>query len=404
MAEKSDDLENKGLLEEEPVELTTFDSISDSKDEIRSDPLTTGADDEDDDDEEDEGDLTYQAETVVTILKPVCITMLIVIWAVKSITLPASTASSAAISIYQESEGDSTGSKIVGSLLNAIIMLAAVILSTIAIVILYKYRCLKIIYGWLITSSLLMLAMFGGMFFYFFLEANNWAFDYISFAFMLWNFSVVGILAVFWHAPTKVNQGYLIVISSLLAIFFTRLPDWTTFAILAVISIYDLVAVLAPCGPLKILVETAQQRQEPIPALLYNASVYIMMAKEDDEQDSESRSRSRPEPIENVTPKTGTTATEEVPKRRRGVKLGLGDFIFYSVLIGRAALFNMITVFTTFIAIVTGLFLTLLLLAIFRKALPALPISIFLGMLFYFLTRIFLLPFVMEHGKYQIFV
>jgi len=147
-----------------------------------------------------------------------------------------------------------------------------------------------------------------------------------------------------------------------------------------VIALYDIVAVLSPCGPLKMLVETAQQRQEPIPALLYNASVFFLMA--DGQQPEEQASSSR----------------------RKGVKLGLGDFIFYSVLIGRAALFDMITVFSCFVGIITGLFLTLLLLAIFRKALPALPLSIALGILFYLVSRIFLLPFVIALGRNQIWI
>jgi hypothetical protein len=38
--------------------------------------------------EEEEEDLEYQAETVMTILKPVSITMIFVIWAVKTVTIP----------------------------------------------------------------------------------------------------------------------------------------------------------------------------------------------------------------------------------------------------------------------------------------------------------------------------
>jgi len=277
---------------------------------------------------------------------------------------------------FTENDTDGAGTVAWKAILNALIVLVAILMTTVIFVILYKYRCLKIIYGWLITSSLILLGAFGAIFAIFLLQVWNIAMDDITFVFLLWNFAVVGILAIFWHAPTKVNQGYLILVSGLLAIFFTRLPTWTTLAILAVVAIYDIVAVLSPCGPLRMLVETAQQRQEPIPALLYNASVFMMMAD-----------------------------TQEVEEdKRKGIKLGLGDFIFYSVLIGLAALNDMITVFTCFIGIITGLFLTLLLLAIFRKALPALPISIALGILFYLITSIILLPFVVNLGAMGVFV
>jgi presenilin 1 len=50
-------------------------------------------------------------------------------------------------------------------------------------------------------------------------------------------------------------------------------------------------------------------------------------------------------------------------------------------------------VFASYLAIIAGLGTTLLLLALARKALPALPFSIVLGVMFYFLTRYTLEPF-----------
>lgn len=49
-------------------------------------------------------------------------------------------------------------------------------------------------------------------------------------------------------------------------------------------------------------------------------------------------------------------------------------------------------VYASYLAIIAGLGATLLLLALAQKALPALPISIALGVLFYFLTRLVLEP------------
>ena len=78
------------------------------------------------------------------------------------------------------------------------------------------------------------------------------------------------------------------------------------------------------------------------------------------------------------------------------IKLGLGDFIFYSVLVGRAAMYDMLTALVSYVAVMAGLGTTLLLLALHQKALPALPISIGLGVLFYVLARLLLEPFVLN--------
>ncbi|CAG9463024.1 unnamed protein product [Pedinophyceae sp. YPF-701] len=87
-----------------------------------------------------------------------------------------------------------------------------------------------------------------------------------------------------------------------------------------------------------------------------------------------------------------------------GLKLGLGDFIFYSMMVGRAAMFDMMTVYACYLGVVAGLVGTLLLLATFKKALPALPISIALGVVFYFLVRLVLEQLLVPMSKHLVFV
>lgn len=234
--------------------------------------------------------------------------------------------------------------------------------------------------------------------------------------------------------------------------------------LLIALAVYDLVAVLAPGGPLKILVELAQSRDDDLPALVYearptvsgrsrgglglglglgmmvggvsdNGSVELQSLDRNDGGggysrdvsievgDEEGRGETSPlvpnsrglQEIAAVEEERSTLAEmlaggggggeremrdeeDDEPETgmTRGIKLGLGDFVFYSVLVGRAAMYDLMTVYACYLAIISGLACTLILLSVCRRALPALPISIALGVLFYFLTRLLMEPFVVQ--------
>ncbi|KAJ3189259.1 hypothetical protein HDU85_002887 [Gaertneriomyces sp. JEL0708] len=423
-------------------------------------------------------DLKFYMEQIYLILKPVlCCIFLSILW-VKLTTdyssyfdtgigLP-SAPSSAVGTAFGVNDGNS-GSAFV----SALTILGQIVGATIVVVALFYFNCMKVLYVFFIIVVTALLGTFGWTLGVELLQVHNLSLDHITFWFFIWNLTAVGVLSIFYKGPLILQQVYLVLMSSMMAYTLTKLPALTTWILLALLAIWDLIAVLCPFGPLRILVETSQNNEREIPALLYTVMVWLMAAPgtppssrrpitaqasaatgtgrlpSDDSSNDSSLDRvsdfsefreltsSRPDthpprdmmemqvrdsassqpisainidgphggeelqfgrPLESETrcreQLDAQAEEEEEEAARGGLKLGLGDFVFYSVLVARAAMFDWITTVACTVAVLTGLNMTIFLLALYRKALPALPISIAFGILFYFLSSVTLTPFV----------
>lgn len=476
----------------------------------------------------EKGILDTVGSEIVGIVTPVSICMFLVVLLVHVLNPHGDQApvSNIAMMVYNEQPSDSFSEKLGGALLNALVFVVIVTVVTFMLVVLFYYRCTKCLRVYMGISAFTVLAWMGGIVAVQLIQLYSIPVDVITFTICTINFASVGVAAVFFcRMPIVVTQGYLIFIGMLVAFWFTKLPEWTTWVLLLAMAAYDVVAVLTPGGPLNMLVEMAIARDEDIPALIYEARPNVsstaripptqaqMTSSAADgprprrwnrrrasqttnasnepspttEPEGSSRSPNNQQTLNLATTGAGDShnnlitqppmapevgilgsrlvsatgdagalnaaatilsddrphldddrvplvqrhsqissgnstslerleAGQELPATAAvrnselaeddeegiglglsgAIKLGLGDFVFYSVLVGRAAMYDLMTVYACYLAIVAGLAATLILLAVWRRALPALPISISLGVLFYFLARLLMDPFVLD--------
>jgi len=250
------------------------------------------------------------------------------------------------------------------SLYLALYLIFMILLVTALLVTLYFCGCVKIIFWWMVFSTTLLLSLYMWVCLGSFPTITNKPVDWISFGLVVGGLVIVGNMSLFWRGPPIVTQFFMIFISVLVALVFLNFPDWSIWMLLTLLVFYDMFVVLCPGGLLKILIEKSKERGDSIPALIYSSVVFLMATEETNNYQA----------IEN--PK----AEEE---EDTGIKLGLGDFCFYGVLVTRAARLGWDIVVLCVFAVILGLSLTLLCLAIYERPLPALPFSLVLGILFF---------------------
>ena len=474
-------------------------------------------------------ELLYSSSSYYAIAKPVTLTMVLAALASSFVNNDETRAQgeAAMANAYQmwdlEDKASSAGSALAFSLANALVMVSVICCMTFVIVALYKLKFMKCLIGYMIMCSGTLLGILGGNLLQTAIQIYRLPVDRISFGIFMFNFAMTGVLAVFWGQgiPKGITQGYLIATSVILAWHLSYFDDWTTWTLLFMLAIYDLCAVLTPCGPLKALVNLMSQDDAPeMPGLLFEADLPPEAKRPKPQTTRHNQNESTVESGVGATASAAAEAAEATvaappseiqlplalarvyqlpvisvpreslkvlypnrfddsnisasplltedgasevnlpdspnaqqlramvtvrlpatggriePLRRRGrkiylerdrhgsprrvlwvdrrgkvfaemkdddaeggpernsIRLGLGDFIFYSVLVAKAAQYSFSTFAACTLVILSGLGGTLVLLSVYGHALPALPISIFLGVIFYLTTRLLVEPWI----------
>eukprot|EP00980_Cylindrotheca_fusiformis_P015121 scaffold4180_cov99-Cylindrotheca_fusiformis.AAC.2 len=219
---------------------------------------------------------------------------------------------------------DNAGHNFLASIGNTLIIVCVICVMTFAVVLLYKFKCMKIFYAYMILVTTMLLGYFSTNMLLIAFEKFNIRVDWFSLVYVMYNFAVVGTLSIFYGRgiPKFIPHGYLICTSVVLAWQLSFFGTWTAWTLLVALALYDLFAVLTPCGPLRKLAELMSQPDAPaIPGLLYEAALPNGIEKPTGRK--KANNNRQPTPNESTTETQATVAatmpqTEETPTVARG--------------------------------------------------------------------------------------
>jgi hypothetical protein len=227
-----------------------------------------------------ETEIMYSIESFGAIVAPVSISMvlsaLVVVFVNTEETLETGEQAYANTYEFVDLQEGNSSQNLGASLVNTLVLVSVICAMTFVLVLLYKYRCLKIFYGYMVVVTIVLLGYITSSMLVAAINIYGWRVDKLSFMLVIYNYTVVGTLAIFYQRgiPRWVTQGYLIASSVCLAWQFSYFSDWMAWTLLVMLALYDLVAVLSPCGPLKALAKLISRPGAPqLRGLLYEAQL-----------------------------------------------------------------------------------------------------------------------------------
>jgi len=267
--------------------------------------------------------------------------------------------------------GDSTAALIAGANINAITLLSVVIFVTLLFVIVFRFRLGRVLHT---TVILVFSGCWGGFSAYLIhrcLIYTRNPMDIPTLIYIAINLGACGAVLVFGNenvikAPSGITNFLLIFVAATAAWPMACFSELTVLFFLIWMVIYDLLAVLLPCGPLAYVMKIQQQR--------------VWMAEED-----------------LILPKGMIYHT-------RLYNLGLGDFAFFGLVVARFCLVDWPTCVAGVESMLAATIFTVLLTTKLEQTIPALPLALIIAFVAYFCSRFSLEGFVLFNAQRLIFV
>ena len=298
------------------------------------------------------------------------------------------------------------------SFTNSVIIILFMTVMTYFIVWLYRSNCFSCIKYYIMFSMTILLSTIGAVYFITLFNTLNIIINPILFYVFIAIFTITGLFAIFkkdWM-PVIVTKSYYIIISVLMSWNFSAFDLYPTFTFLFMLSIYDVLAVLSPCGPLKKLIQAMKLKKKPLTGLFFEVKLDNSINSKEVVKDVELAvvEEVKYHPVSQVDDDVNIQTTNTIAdvdssssssnnnnnndnkaNKLKQIQLGLGDLVFYSVLTNQALTSpkgGIVAFICCSITVLLGLLCTIYLLAKYRQPLPALPIGIVSGMLVYFIV------------------
>jgi len=204
--------------------------------------------------------------------------------------------------------------------------------------------------------------------------------SYILFYGSIGFYLIVGIFFFMNKLPVYLKNllvlSYGIFIGAIIGI---SLPLWSIFSLAICFSIYDLIVVFK--GPLGKIWELFQDNQQKASEDLRNKIESGELSEEEGAELAEKNFLQTQEPDE-----------EDLSKYIKDLKIeiGSGDLIFYSALVAVVFIttINWLTTVLVIIGVLSGAAITIYLLLKKKRVLPALPFSMFIGIIMFFIGQL----------------